>query len=198
MYVKEATDNEIVIEKSRFICYMMHIEDEPSYKEYLASIRKKHHDASHVCSALICGNIRRSSDDGEPAGTAGAPILNVLEKKGLDQTCAIVVRYFGGIKLGAGGLIRAYGNAVSSCLDKAILCEDISYPKYRISLPYDIANRLERYLRSSTFLLNSEYGTEISYTFAIDNPEKLDKISEICKGLKPQCIGEETIQKVIQ
>ena len=198
MYPQEETDSTLIIEKSRFICYLKQTKSEEEYREYLAAIRKKHHDATHVCSAFISGNIRRSSDDGEPAGTAGVPILNVLSKNGLDETCALVVRYFGGIKLGTGGLIRAYGNAVSECLKKAVLLEDIAYPQYQITLDYESANRLQRYLRDQALNLHCEYGEDVTCTFALDDPDKLTKIAEITKGKQAQLSGEEIIQKVVQ
>lgn len=198
MYLKEETINTIIIEKSRFICYMKHVKTEEEYKEYLSSIRKKHHDATHVCSAFVCHNIQRSNDDGEPSGTAGAPILNVLNKNGLDEMCALVVRYFGGIKLGAGGLIRAYGNAVSECLKQAVLVEDLIYPKYSLRLPYDLANKIENYLRNYTILIDSKYDSDVTFIFALDNTDKLTAIKEYTKGISPELLGEEIVQKVVE
>ena len=198
MYIKEEIDNTIVIEKSRFIAYLKPVFNEDDYKEYLKEIRKKHYDATHVCSGLICGNIKRSSDDGEPSGTSGVPILNVLEKKGLNNTCALVVRYFGGIKLGAGGLIRAYGNAVSEALAKGILVEDISYPKYELVVSYEVANKLDNLLLKNTLLLNKDYDENVRITFVLKDEKIIDKIIEITKGQKPIMIGEEIIQKVIE
>ena len=198
MYLKEETINTIMIEKSRFICYMKHVKTEEEYKEYLSSIRKKHHDATHVCSAFVCHNIQRSNDDGEPSGTAGAPILNVLNKNGLDEMCALVVRYFGGIKLGAGGLIRAYGNAVSECLKQAVLVEDLSYPKYSLRLPYDLANKIENYLRNYTILIDTQYDSDVTFIFALDNTDKLTAIKEYTKGISPELLGEEIVQKVVE
>ena len=198
MYLKEDLSNTIIIEKSRFICYMKHVKSEEEYRGFLSEIRKKHHDATHVCSALVCHNIQRSSDDGEPSGTAGAPILNVLNKNNLDETCALVVRYFGGIKLGAGGLIRAYGNAVSECLKNAVFVEDHTYPKYSLTLSYEAANKIEYYLRNNTILLDTIYDTEITYIFVLDNSDKLETIKECTKGQLPKQIGEETIQKVVK
>ncbi|MBO7697533.1 MAG: YigZ family protein, partial [Erysipelotrichaceae bacterium] len=168
MYFKEETNNTIIIEKSRFICYMKRIRNEDEYREYLAQIRKKHYDASHVCSAMVCDNIQRSSDDGEPSGTAGAPILNVLKKNDLNQMCALVVRYFGGIKLGAGGLIRAYGNAVSECIKKATIVEELRYPLYELHLSYENANKIEHYLRKNTILDEIRYEEDVCFLFALD------------------------------
>jgi uncharacterized YigZ family protein len=198
MYPKQETANTLIIEKSRFICYLKQVKSEQEYRDYLSSVRKKYYDASHVCSAFICHNTKRSSDDGEPSGTAGAPILNVLEKNGMDETCALVVRYFGGIKLGAGGLIRAYSASVSECLKVSTLCEDITYPRYELKLDYETANRIDHYLRNNALALNVDYDTEVTFRFALDDERKIEKIKEFTKGLIPETIGEETIQKVVE
>ncbi|MBQ2079999.1 MAG: YigZ family protein [Erysipelotrichaceae bacterium] len=198
MYLKEETINTIVIEKSRFICYMKRVRSEDEYRQYVSEIRKKHHDATHVCSAMICHNIRRSSDDGEPSGTAGAPILNVLDKNGLDETCALVVRYFGGIKLGAGGLIRAYSSATSECLKIGKLAMDAVLNKYQLKLSYETANRIERYLREHSILIDTIYDTDVTYIFALEDESVIEKIKEFTKGVLPEKIGEEILQKEVK
>lgn len=198
MYLKEEVNNTITIEKSKFICYMKHIKTEAEFKDYLNSIKKKHYDATHVCSGFISNNIKRSNDDGEPSGTAGAPILNVLEKNNLNEMCALVVRYFGGIKLGAGGLIRAYSNAVSECLNVGTLVENIEYPKYELTLSYELANKIEHFIKNNTVLLNTDYGENITYAFALDNKNKLETIKEYTKGILPIYVGIENIEKVVK
>ena len=198
MYLKEETQHTLIIEKSRFICYMKHLHTEEEFRDYLAGIRKKYYDATHVCSAFLCHNLQRSSDDGEPAGTAGAPILNVLQKSGMDEMCAIVVRYFGGIKLGAGGLIRAYGSAVSECIKDGIIVEDVSYPRYELKVSYETASRLDHFLRNRTILLDTRYDTDVTFVFALDQEEKLQNIIELTRGIVPVQTGEEIIQKVVE
>ena len=198
MYFAKEENNTIIIEKSRFICYMKRIISEEEYREYLASIRKKHYDATHVCSAMICDNIQRSSDDGEPAGTAGAPILNVLKMNDLNQMCALVVRYFGGIKLGAGGLIRAYSSAVSECVKKATLVEEYTYPLYELRLSYEAANRIEHYLRKNAIIEDIGYDEDVCFVFALDDERKLEAIKEYTKGIEPKLIGEKTVEKVVK
>ncbi len=198
MYLKYETSNAIVIEKSRFICYMKRIRSEQEYRDYLLEIRRKHRDATHVCSAMICHNVRRSSDDGEPSGTAGVPILSVLDKNGLDETCALVVRYFGGIKLGAGGLIRAYSSAVSECLKTGELVEDVCLDKYELKLSYETASRIDHYLAENTVLIERIYDTEVSYIFALEDESRIDRIMEITRGKRPEKIGEEILQKVVE
>lgn len=198
MYVRDEVSSKIIIEKSKFICYVRYCENEEDYKSYINQIRKKHYDATHVCSALITDKIKRSSDDGEPAGTAGVPILNVLEKNNLTNTCALVVRYFGGIKLGAGGLIRAYSQAVSNTLKEATIAEEIACPKYLLTVSYEIANKLNYYIVSNTYLLDTKYDEDVTFTFCVDDAKKLDYIVEVTKGLKPETIGFELIEKVVQ
>ena len=198
MYLKEEVINTTIIEKSRFICYMKHVKSEQEYKQYLLEIKKKHYDATHVCSAFVCNNIQRSNDDGEPAGTAGAPILNVLIKNNLNETCALVVRYFGGIKLGASGLIRAYGNSVKNALESAILLEDIEYSEYKLTLNYETANKLDYYLRNNTLLLDTQYDQDVTFDFAINDEKLLNNILELTKGITPEYIGKKIIAKVVK
>ena len=198
MHIKEEISNTIVIEKSKFICYLKPVFSEDEYKEYLKEIKKKHYDATHVCTGLILKNIKRSNDDGEPSGTAGMPILNVLEKNKLENTCALVVRYFGGIKLGAGGLIRAYSNATVEALNKAIIVEDVSYPKYQIKVSYEMANKLDNFLNKNTIYLNKEYGEQVIISYCLNESVDNSKIIEITKGIEPALIGEEIVEKVIK
>ena len=107
------------IKKSRFICFMKRVTSEEEARDFINKIKKEHYKANHNCSAFILGEsmeIKRSSDDGEPSGTAGVPMLTVLENHELTNVVAVVTRYFGGIKLGAGGLIRAYAGAVANAV----------------------------------------------------------------------------------
>lgn len=195
MYIKEEVNNTQIVEKSRFIAYLRPCFSEDEYKDFLKEIKKKHYDATHVCSGFINDSIKRSSDDGEPSGTAGVPILSVLEKNNLNHTAALVVRYFGGIKLGAGGLIRAYGSAVSNALSIAKLVEDVEYPKYELVLSYDLANKVNHLLDKEGINVIKEYGENVKFTYLSDNEKLIDKIAEITSGIKPNYIGKEVIQK---
>lgn len=198
MYIKDEVSSTLIVEKSRFIAYIKPVFSEDEYKEYLKEIRKKYYDASHVVSAFISNSIKRSSDDGEPSGTGGIPVLNILEKNNLNNTCCLVVRYFGGIKLGVGGLSRAYSNATLEALKKAIIVEDYIYPKYELISDYEVANKLDNLLINNTYLLNKDYDVNVKITFVLKNENILDKIKEITKGKSPTLIGEEVIQKVIK
>ncbi len=122
--------HEIIIEKSRFICTLKKVSTEEEAQGFIKEIRKKYWDATHNCSAYIVGEntaAQRSNDDGEPSGTAGLPMLEVLRKNNLHNVAAVVTRYFGGIKLGAGGLIRAYTNSVAEAVEKAGIAEKVLF-----------------------------------------------------------------------
>lgn len=195
MYIREQITNTIIIEKSKFIAYLKPCFNEDEYKDFLKEIKKKHYDSDHVCSGFISKNIKRSSDDGEPSGTAGIPILSTLEKKNLDNTAALVVRYFGGIKLGAGGLVRAYGEAVSEALKNAKYVEDVVFNKYELTLSYDLANKLTHILEKETTNLNIKYDEKVIFTYLSNDERLIEKIKEITSGLVPILIGKETVQK---
>jgi len=114
--IKNNTHNEIIIKNSRFICYLYKIKNLDDISNYLSNIKSIEKDATHYCYAYILNDLKKSSDDGEPSGTAGFPILKVLENNNLSNILAIVIRYFGGIKLGAGGLVRAYTKSVTNTI----------------------------------------------------------------------------------
>lgn len=120
--------HEIVIEKSRFICTLKKVQNETEAQEFIKNTKKEFWDATHNCSAYVVDELaQRSSDDGEPSGTAGIPMLEVLRKNHLVQTAAVVTRYFGGIKLGAGGLVRAYTNSVAEAVRASGIAEIILF-----------------------------------------------------------------------
>lgn len=156
------------VKRSEFITYLKRVTTEDEARELIDATRKVHHDARHHCSAFVLGadrGVQRSNDDGEPAGTAGVPMLDVLRKRvtgpdlaDLSDTCAVVVRYFGGIKLGAGGLVRAYSEAVSTGLDAAALIRRNLLLTYGLAAPYDQAGRWENELRAAGYpVLETNY-----------------------------------------
>ncbi|MCI6700341.1 MAG: YigZ family protein [Solobacterium sp.] len=194
MYIKEECTNTIVIEKSRFITYLEYCENEEQYKEYLKTIKKKHYDATHVCSAFLGKDTRRSSDDGEPSGTAGVPMLSCLDKHGMENTAAFVVRYFGGIKLGAGGLIRAYSSSVSEAIKQADLVEDRIFNQYTITLNYETANRIDYLLNKECEEVETEYSENVKYTFLTNDEKVLNRIEELTSGQKALFIATKAIQ----
>jgi uncharacterized YigZ family protein len=154
--VKGYGENEIEIQKSRFIAYIDRVETEEEAQEFIQSIKKKHWNATHNCSAYLIGEndqIQKANDDGEPSGTAGVPILEVLKKKYLKDTVVVITRYFGGIKLGAGGLIRAYGKATSEGLAATGLVERKLMRIMHTTIDYTWLGKIENELRSSVYQL---------------------------------------------
>ncbi|MCR8967689.1 YigZ family protein [Streptococcus zalophi] len=170
-------ENEQEIKKSRFICQMKRVSSEEEGKAFIADIKKKHYKATHSCSAMIIGEnglIKRSSDDGEPSGTAGVPMLTVLEKQQLTNVVAVVTRYFGGIKLGAGGLIRAYAGSVSEAINTLGKVEVKQLEGVKIQLSYTQYQTLSQFLEAENL---QEYHTEFLAdvtTFIYLEKEKID------------------------
>jgi len=156
--VKKEGSDEIIIQKSRFIGYVRRVETEDAAQAFIQEIKKKHHDATHNCSAYMIGEhdqIQKANDDGEPSGTAGVPMLEVLKKQGLKDTAIVVTRYFGGIKLGAGGLIRAYGNTTSQAIQTTGIVKRQLMQGFLITVDYTLLGKLENVLRNSEHILES-------------------------------------------
>lgn len=143
-------EHEIVIKKSRFIATVEPVDSVDDAEAVIARLRKRWWDARHNCSAMVTGLLgdqARSSDDGEPSGTAGVPMLEVLRRRELTDVVAVVTRYFGGVKLGAGGLVRAYSSAVSEALDQAALVHRQSLTQVTIDVSHADAGRFDNLLR---------------------------------------------------
>lgn len=152
--VKGYGEHEIEIQKSRFIAYIQRAETEEEAQEFIQKIKKKNWNATHNCSAYMIGendHIQKANDDGEPSGTAGVPILEVLKKKHLKDTVVVITRYFGGIKLGAGGLIRAYGKATSEGLAVTGIVERKLMRIVHTTIDYSWLGKLENELRTSIY-----------------------------------------------
>ncbi|WP_028393515.1 YigZ family protein [Bacillus cihuensis] len=146
--------HEIIIDKSRFISHIARTETEEEAQAFIQHIKKLHKDATHNCSAYLIGEhdqIQKALDDGEPSGTAGVPILEVLKKKSLKDTTVVVTRYFGGIKLGAGGLIRAYSKSTSEGIDATGIVERKLMQVMATHIDYTWLGKLENELRSSIY-----------------------------------------------
>lgn len=144
--------HEIEIRKSRFICSVERTADAPSAQAFIDATRKRFWDASHNCTAVRIGergSIQRSSDDGEPSGTAGLPMLEVLRKQDLIDLTAVVSRYFGGTMLGAGGLIRAYGQAISTTILNVGIIERQARHRLEVRIGHDLSGRIEHAIRTS-------------------------------------------------
>ena len=154
--VKGYGEREIVIQKSRFIAQVDRAKNEEEAKAFVQGIKKKHWNATHNCSAYVIGEgngVQKANDDGEPGGTAGVPMLEVLLKKGLRDTVVVVTRYFGGIKLGAGGLIRAYGKAAAEGLEAAGIVKRSLMRSMTAGFDYTWLGKVENELAASPYVL---------------------------------------------
>jgi len=184
--------HEIEIKKSRFVTYLIPIKNEADFQEELAAIRKEHYKATHHCQAFILGDdsmIQRMSDDGEPAGTAGVPMLEVLKQQHLTYVMAVVVRYFGGVKLGSGGLIRAYSNAISEALKEATIIKNINQMMVNVGLRYDQMDSFTYYMSQTELpitLKDTVYTDTVTFNLAIN----LEAVTEVHDELTNRFSGQ--------
>ena len=188
---------EFTEKKSLFIGYAAPIKTEEDALEFIKKIRHKHGDATHNCYAyqLNGGGIARYSDDGEPGGTAGVPMLDVIKKNGVDGCCVVVTRYFGGILLGAGGLVRAYANGAKIALDAAHIVTYESYTEFRLVCDYAAYQKISYELpRRGILTDDSQFGSSISLKLAMKTTafqDFADKLSEMFGGkILPEITGE--------
>ena len=169
--IKKDVTNEIIINKSRFITIITKIDDIDKVKDKLKQIKKEYKAATHYCYAYIINGYQKCSDDKEPSGTAGIPILNVLKNNDLNYVLCVVVRYFGGIKLGAGGLVRAYSSSVSEAINK---CEFGNLtPAYyiKIALEYENMKKVDYILKDYDII--KAYSEKVIYEFKITKEDYL-------------------------
>ena len=170
-----------VVRKSRFLGVCVPVADEAAAVAAIGAQRKKYHDARHHCYAFIAGNCRRSADDGEPPGTAGMPILDVLLKNGVRDALIVVTRYFGGVLLGTGGLVRAYSAAAAEALDNARITAMYAAVYYRIELDYARYSRLPAVMKKvRAKVLNEDFGAAVSIDLAVRaaEPDVFHKLYE--------------------
>ena len=168
-------ENTTVIERSKFICYAKGVENEEEAKEFIASIKTQNSLATHNCYAYVAddkGLIAKFSDDGEPQGTAGLPMLEVLKNKKFYKTAVVVTRYFGGIKLGTGGLTRAYSGAVLDCLNVAKSVNMLSAEFLELNLDYDGYSKLLKLVDEEVRVVDSNFGEKISISLAVKQGSK--------------------------
>lgn len=187
--IKQAHSIENVISKSRFIAYIKPVSTENEAKAFIDEIKTKHKDATHNCSAYTVGpemNIQKANDDGEPSGTAGIPMLEILKKQEIHNVCVVVTRYFGGIKLGTGGLIRAYSGAVRDVIYDIGRVELREAIPVTVTLDYDQTGKFEYELASTTFLLREQFYTDkVSYQIDVVKNEYdafIDFLNRITSG----------------
>lgn len=183
------------IKKSRFICHLKRVYTEEEARAFISEIKKEHHKANHNCLAFTLGErqeIQRSSDDGEPSGTAGVSMLEILKKREITNVCAVVTRYFGGIKLGAGGLIRAYAGSVGHALDQVGLVKFVTQEQLILTLDYGNYDGLQRFLSTQGLVISeSEFLSDVTVKLFVD----LDKTEQLLADLIEQFSGKISVAK---
>ena len=189
-------EHEIEIKRSRFIALLAAVENEREARDFIDRAKTRFPDARHHCSAYLyhvedSHPVQRFSDDGEPSGTAGKPILDVLKGSGMTDICVVVVRYFGGVKLGAGGLVHAYGGAASQAVDKVRRSTRAVRELYDVASEHAAAGRIEAELRGRGYeVVNTEYGEQVTHTFAIQpggKPELVELLASLSQGQATPC-----------
>lgn len=195
--VKSRGEHEIVIEKSRFICHIQRAVSEEEAQAFIQSIKKQHWNATHNCSAYLIGEhdlIQKANDDGEPSGTAGVPMLEVLKKRKLKDTVVVVTRYFGGIKLGAGGLIRAYGKSVSEAINHVGMVERCLMRTMHTTIDYTWLGKVENELRASSFQLKEiHYAEDVIFETHVEETQTeqfIEWMTELTNGKSVTKEGE--------
>ncbi len=178
--IEKEIESTIIIDKSKFITILSKIQTEEDVKNKLKEIKNKYKNANHYCYGYIIGSIKKASDDGEPNGTAGIPILNVLENNDLNNILCIVVRYFGGIKLGIGGLIRAYSNSTKEALKKVQLKKIIEGIIIKITFDYKDENSILKIINNYQ-INNKKYDENITYEviLPVNEINIIDKLKNI-------------------
>ncbi|MGE7022730.1 YigZ family protein [Solibacillus cecembensis] len=187
--VKGYGESEIILSKSRFITYVDRAETEEDALLFIDKIKKLHANATHNCSCYMIGahdNIQKANDDGEPSGTAGVPMLEVLKKQGLKDTVVVVTRYFGGIKLGGGGLIRAYGKATTEGLLATQVVERKLHYLMNVTIDYNWLGKVENEIRDSSYNLQSiDYAENVEiFVFVLKEEEQqfIEWMTELTNG----------------
>lgn len=193
--VKDVTVHTIIIKKSEFVTHLIPCSDVEKAKELIEHYSDP--EATHNCVAYIIGPYERANDDGEPSQTAGMPMLNVLKMQGLTNIIAIVTRYFGGIKLGAGGLTRAYSQSVAEALKQAEIVEKELVPLYSISIDYTYTRKFEHLLKQMDIdCIDTEYGDMVTYACYLRDLSFLDVVQDFTSNnFLYEKIGEEYIEK---
>ena len=187
--IKEDGQVQEEIKKSRFICHIKRVTTEEEARNFIQAVKKEHYKATHNCSAFILGErseMKRSSDDGEPSGTAGVPMLGVLENHQLTNVCAVVTRYFGGIKLGAGGLIRAYAGNVALAIKEIGIVHIKEQLGLRIALSYSQYQELPNFLKANHLQeQDTSFTEQVQTTIFVDKDDKesvIESLIELFNG----------------
>lgn len=200
--IKKNGSHEIEIKKSRFICTMVRIQSEDQAKQLIEQVTKENSKANHNCYAYMLGDddhIQRESDNGEPSGTAGVPILEVLKKNELHNVLAVVTRYFGGIKLGAGGLIRAYSNATSTTIDQLGIVKLVNKQQLTLTIDYNQFDKLKYFLENEAIPIeDTQYTDQIQVVIAVSDDHFNALISAITNLLSDQFTYDKGPYKIFE
>lgn len=188
----------IDIKKSQFICRLFPAQTEKEAKEIINEISEKYSDATHNCTAYVVSDGEGYDDDGEPGGTAGRPMLNVLKKNEMENLVAIVTRYFGGIKLGAGGLVRAYSKSVLETLSIAEIVDMEIYEIFRFTFEYQHIKTIDAEIRSKNLaVVEKQYETNVIYFVASNNMDIINNIQEkLVNEVKIEHLGSRFLEKI--
>lgn len=183
------------IKKSVFIAHVKHVETEESAREFLQEIKKKYFDATHNCSAWILGengDKQKSNDDGEPGGTAGNPILDAIKKNELANIAVVVTRYFGGIKLGAGGLIRAYSHTAALGIAASKIVQMTAFKKISITIEYPLLAQVENFMRNKKIRVeNSEYAVDVTINILLEPVEVENFLADLTELTAANFLSED-------
>ncbi len=194
--IRQQTENEIVINKSRFIAILSPVSQVEEVELYLEEAKEMYPNATHYCYGYIIDAYKKASDDGEPSKTAGMPILNVLEKNDLNHILAIVVRYFGGVKLGAGGLVRAYSQSVVDALQQCEIVTKVQAPYYSIIFDYHFSRQMDYFFKSHQIeILIKDYQEKIRYECFILDDTILNELDERFSGqIQYECLRYDDVE----
>jgi len=184
--------HEFVVEKSRFISFACQVSTVGQANFFIESISKQHYDATHNCYAYLTDDGQKFSDDGEPQGTAGMPILNAIKGKNLHNVAVVVTRYFGGIKLGAGGLVRAYGKAASNVLEEAEKVQFLQCDLFKVKCDYSYVSSVESTAFSFGKIAEREYYADVTYKIIVP----VSKSDDFVKKLVDVTQGRVNAQKI--
>ena len=197
--LRQAASDEFIVQKSRFIGYAAPCESEEAALAFLRSIRERHKDASHNCYAYIIGEnagIMRYNDDGEPGGTAGMPIIEVMKQRGVVNCCVVVTRYFGGVLLGAGGLVRAYSHGCAIALSAAQVVRMELSRRLLLDVPYPLWDRVQHQLKSLPVRLeNPEFTASVGFELVMketDEARVREELTRVTDGRMEWLKTEET------
>ena len=177
--IKKPVQSEINVKKSQFICSLFPTKTKKESKEIIQKINQQYSDATHNCTAYIVSDGEGFDDNGEPGGTAGKPMINVLRKNEIHNVTAVVTRYFGGIKLGAGGLVRAYSKSVMDALENSEIVEIEEYDVYQAVFEYSDIKTVDSEVRNNHLdVVNKDYSDKVSYDIISRDMRDIEKIFE--------------------